>query len=182
MSRKREQQRENKKELARQLGVSGKVVPQNLLDNERVTEPQLKPSLVILEVKRGFFQKAQPGLLIWRLYVKDPTGARLVGACRARVVLDKGAVALDDVSGALDDEVRYRRPGAFVVAACLVEGASFDDAHFVVDVAAVSASVDVGACAVVEVKAVDRVKTTLTLPLATKDEKLKASLSLEVRL
>lgn len=187
MSRKREQQRENKKELARQLGVSGKVVPQNLLENERVTEPELRPSYVVVDVKRGFFQKAQPGLLSWRLYVKDPVGVRLVGHARANVRLDKGPVDLDVVVDEFDDEVRYRRPGAFVVAACVVEGGAFADDKFVVDAGAVNASIDAAgfvfaACAVVEVKAVDRVKTTLVLPLSTADQKLTSTLSLEVRL
>ena len=182
MSRKREQQREQKKELARQLGVHGSDVPQNLLQNERVTEPRIStPVFVVDELARGFFQKKLPASLRWALWVKDANGARLVGQAVHDVVLARGPVKLGEGSEVMQSEVRYRRPGSFFVGAVVVEGgsvASLDDVprFHVIDAGAYAASV------VVEVKAVDRVREVMTLPLVSADGRLRASLSLDVRL
>ena len=125
MSRKREQQRENRRTLARQLGVHGKDVPTKLLDNERVTEPALKVvSLVVDDVKRGFFEKPAPATLHTALFVVDAAGVRCCRRSAASTTLAKGTatlspLALDDD---LDEVVRYRRPGRFVVVTALVQG------------------------------------------------------------
>lgn len=182
MSRKREQERENKKELARQLGVSGKVVPQRLLDHERVTEPRVtSPQLVVSEVQRGLFQKRLPASLRWVVWVKDGAGARFVGDGVYDVVLAKGDVALPAGTVRLADEVRYRRPGSFFVGAVVGEGGFVvdvaDDPVFVVRAAGVYV-----ASHVVELKAVDRVRELVQLPLVSADRKLQASLTLDVRL
>jgi hypothetical protein len=129
MSRKREQQRENRRTLARQLGVHGKDVPTRLLDNERVTEPEVKlVSLVVHQAKRGFFEKAAPATLHVALFVIDAAGARCCRRATFSTTLHKGTatlvpVAVDDD---FDDVVRYRRPGRFVVLTALVEGGGHD--------------------------------------------------------
>lgn len=124
MSRKREEQRENKRELARQLGVSGKDVPTTLLENERVTEPRILPSVSLQSVKRGFLAKAGPATLHVALFVVDGSGPRLVRQLQRSATLSKPgeiALAATDVRDEGDDVVRYRRPGHFVVVALLTE-------------------------------------------------------------
>ena len=125
MSRKREQQRENRRTLARQLGVHGKDVPEKLLDNERVTEPELKvASLVVHEAKRGFFEATAPTTVHVALFVVDAAGVRCCRRAAFSTTLQKGTATLApvDFDGDFDDVVRYRRPGRFVVLAALVEG------------------------------------------------------------
>ncbi|HEY1098173.1 MAG TPA: hypothetical protein VGF99_04565, partial [Myxococcota bacterium] len=133
MSRKREQQRETRKEVARQLGVKGNDVPDQILDNERVTEPELSARLDIDVAKRGLFKA--PGVLDVHvaLFVVDNRGARL-----ARTVSLQGAsgrapcaAVLTTTSKKQDDVVRYRRPGHFVVVALVTESAApaADAAH-----------------------------------------------------
>lgn len=131
MSRKRESQREHHRELARQLGVSGKDVPAALLDHERVTEPTMAPVLSVDVVKRSFFSKSEPGALHLALFVVDQAGARCCRRASFACVLARGAVPLliDDAEGDEGDEhnekvVRYRRPGHFVLLAVLCEGGS----------------------------------------------------------
>lgn len=138
MSRKREQQRENKKELARQLGVAGRAVPQNLLDNERVTEPRLDLTAAIT---------AWPGGLLGRLGLGAPTSrplqahallwcvsahrARLVRSLRlAATVTGTGSVSLERRAASTHDHdvVRYKRPGFFVLLVALSEARSEADA------------------------------------------------------
>lgn len=219
MSRKREQQRENRRTLARQLGVHGKDVPVNLLDNERVTEPELKvASLVVHEAKRGFFEKTLPATLHAALFVVDAGGVRCCRRAAWSTTLHKGTatllpVALDDDC---DDVVRYRRPGRFVVLAALVEGGSdeargavgercaAEDVAVVVDGSTFALDDDViartttprpvdlafvagagflqAASALVAIDVVDRVRTTLALPLSTADGKRRTTLTLDVRL
>lgn len=128
MSRKREEQRDKKRELARQMGVAGKEVPSKLLENERVTEPRLKASLEVLRIKRGLFKRAQPATLVVGLYLKDPGGTRFLGLLRAPCTLEKGSVSLPKVDDGLVEQVRYRRPGSFILVAALVESAD-DDVH-----------------------------------------------------
>lgn len=198
MSRKREQQRESKRELARQLGVSGKEVPTNLIENERVTEPRLLFSTLTATVaKRGFFEKPKPLMLAAALFCVDVRGARVVRRVSGVVVVDKaGSYVVADVKGEGDDVVRYRRPGHFVVV--VVAGGSIEDDCVVVKggVGVGVGSVEVGrvkaaesvvvagafAAAVVSVDVVDRVKTTLSLPLVSADGRFVASLALDVRL
>jgi hypothetical protein len=219
MSRKREQQRENRRALARQLGVHGKDVPTKLLDNERVTEPELKVTgLQVHEVKRGFFEKAPPATLHVALFVVDGAGVRCCRRVAFETTLAKGAAtlaaqALDDD---FDDVVRYRRPGRFVFVAALVEGGTHearaalgahlvdDDVGLLVDgapagldddaVARLTRPRTVGlgifagagfareAAAVVSVDVVDRVRTTLPLPLDSADGRLRAAVAVDVRL
>lgn len=217
MSRKREQLRENKRELARQLGVSGKEVPSALIENERVTEPRLLLSTVSASVvKRGFLQKAQKTSLAVALYVVDRSGARLVRTvCGHATVAKVGSVVVEDVVSVVrdgDDVVRYRRPGHFVIVAVAAEGAGInldafdgdDDFAFTaagarVDVGSAEAGklttpVSVGvtgvvtgeavwqAAAVVAIAVVDRVKTTLQIPLRSDDGRFVGALAVDVRL
>ncbi len=124
MSRKREEQRENRREVARQLGVSGKDVPTSLLENERVTEPRVLPSLAVQTLKRGFLQKPGPMVLHVALYVVDGAGPRTVRQLVRGATLERpGEVSLvmTPAPDAGDDTVRYRRPGHFVVVALLTE-------------------------------------------------------------
>ena len=138
MSRKREEQRDNKRTLARQMGVSGREVPRELIDNERVTEPTLA-------VRATLEHRASGGLLarllhrstgpdrldvhlcLWCCSSKQ---VRLVRSIAAHgVVSDPGPITLQ----ARDDDhghavVRYRRPGFFVVTALVTIGRSQDGA------------------------------------------------------
>lgn len=212
MSRKREQLRENKRELARQLGVSGKEVPAALIENERVTEPRLLLStLTTTAVKRGFLQKAQQTSLATALYVVDRNGARLVRTVSGHATIAKAGVVV--VEGAVidgDDVVRYRRPGHFVVVAIAAEGVAVDGDAFDDDFTVVVDGADVGigdaavakltapqsisvkrgvagepvwrAAAVVAIAVVDRVKTTLQLPLRSDDGRYNGTLAVDVRL
>ena len=138
MSRKREAQRDSKRTLARQMGVSGREVPQELIDNERVTEPTIA-------VGATLEHRASTGLLarllhrpvvperidvhvcLWCCSSKQ---VRLVRSIAAHgVVSDPGPIILH----ARDDDhghavVRYRRPGFFVVTALVTIGRSQDGA------------------------------------------------------
>jgi hypothetical protein len=198
MSRKREQQRESKRELARQLGVSGKDVPTNLIENERVTEPRLQLSTLTATVaKRGFFEKPKPLSLAVALFCVDARGARVVRRVSGVVVVDQaGSYEVKDVKGEGDDVVRYRRPGHFVVV--VVAGGSIEDDCVVVHggVRVGVGSVEVGrgkaaesvvvagalAASLVSIDVVDRVKTTLALPLVSPDGRFAATLAIDVRL
>jgi hypothetical protein len=132
VSRKRAQQRENKKELARQLGVAGRAVPQNLLENERVTEPELDVSGAVT---------AWPGGILGRLGLGAPSSRELqlhallwcVSAHRARLVRSLRLAATVTGAGPIaftrqaasshdHDVVRYKRPGFFVLLVGLSEG------------------------------------------------------------
>ena len=182
VSRKREQQRENKKELARQLGTTGKDVPQNLLENERVTNPRLSsPSLVVVDIERGFFQKKLLATLRWCLWVKDPSGARFIGDAVCDVVLAKGDVAVVVTADNIADEVRYRRPGSFFVGAVVGEGDVPVEIGDEPVIRVLTPGVYV-ATNVMEIKAVDRVRELVRLPLVSADGRLRASLTLDVRL
>jgi hypothetical protein len=148
MSRKRDKQREDRKELARQIGVKGSEVPEQLLTNERVTEPGLKLSLVVDKAKRGWFKKPLFSGALWgssrgrgsdqsgpaarhslavhaALFVVDVAGPRLARLVSARGLIDKtpGPAALTIAEDRGPDVVRYRRPGHFVVVVLLTEGA-----------------------------------------------------------
>jgi hypothetical protein len=172
MSRKREQQRENRRTLARQLGVHGKDVPSKLLDNERATEPELKlTSLVVDEVKRGFFEKAVPAMAHVALFVVDASGVRCCRRASVSTTLSKGAAALSPIAldDDFDDVVRYRRPGRFIVLGALVEGGTADaraalGARWVDDDDAVVV-VD-GATVALDSDAVARVQTPRAVALA----------------
>ncbi|MDP2340055.1 MAG: hypothetical protein Q8O67_03790 [Deltaproteobacteria bacterium] len=130
MSRKRDKQRGNRKELARQIGVKGSEVPDALLANERVTQPDLKLSLVVQQAKRGWFKGAQPLAVHAVLFVVDAGGARLARLVSARGLIKKtGDVALTIAETRGDDVIRYRRPGHFVVVALLTEGPDDALAH-----------------------------------------------------
>jgi hypothetical protein len=139
VSRKREHQRETKKELARQLGVAAHDVPEQLLHNERVTEPEVTAACVVEQWPTpGFFARfgfGTPRLHTLRvhsaLWCVSNGGARLVRSARWRGVLTAaGAVTLvddgADVHG--NDVVRYRRPGFFVLASMLTVDRTDDDA------------------------------------------------------
>ncbi len=138
MSRKREQQRETKKELARQLGVSAHDVPEQLLHNERVTEPEVTAACVVEQWPTpGFFARfgfGTPRLHTLRVHSAlwcVSSGARLVRSARWRGVLTgAGNVSLVDDGANLHghDVVRYRRPGYFVLASMLTVDRTDDDA------------------------------------------------------
>jgi len=141
VSRKRAQKREDKKEMARQLGVAGREVPTNLLENERVTEPSVDVGAAI---------GAWPGGLLGRLGIGAPSSRELqvhallwcVSAHRARLVRSLRLTATATGGGPLrleprassshgHDVVRYKRPGSFVLLVALGEGRG--DAAAVVD-------------------------------------------------
>jgi hypothetical protein len=133
VSRKREQQRENKKELARQLGVAGRAVPPNLLENERVTEPTLGLGLVVdswsgggllarFGIGRPAARRLQLHALLWCVSAHR---ARLVRSILAHADVDgagTAAVVVDASSDHGHDVVRYKRPGFFVLLAAVSEG------------------------------------------------------------
>jgi hypothetical protein len=135
MSRKREQQRDNKRTLARQMGVSGREVPQELIDNERVTEPSIA-------VRTTLEHRATPGLLS-RLFNRSVESERLdVHVClwccsskQVRLVRSISGHAMLTEPGPVTlyavvaddhgfDVVRYRRPGFFVVTSLITVGRS----------------------------------------------------------
>jgi len=133
VSRKREQQRENKKELARQLGVAGRDVPTNLLENERVTEPSLGLALVVDRWPKGgllsLFGVGRPGrrslqvhALLWCVSAHRP---RLVRSLVGHADVDAAGtteVVIDERSDHGHAVVRYKRPGFFVLLAAVSEG------------------------------------------------------------
>ncbi len=132
MSRKRDQQRENKKELARQLGVAGRDVPTNLLDNERVTEPTLGLGLVVDTWPGGFLSRFGIGRPAARslqlhalLWCVSGHRARLVRSILGHADID-AAGAVEVIVDATSDHghpvVRYKRPGFFVLLAAVSEG------------------------------------------------------------
>ena len=128
MSRKREQQRESRKELARQMGVHVDEVDESLRAHARVTEPTFDARLHVQEAKRGWFKKAEPLALHVALHIVDGSGARLARAQSFRGMADTvpGDVVLTagDVRG--PDKLRYTRPGHFLVLALVTEGAALD--------------------------------------------------------
>lgn len=139
VSRKREQQRETKKELARQLGVAAHDVPEQLLHNERVTEPEVAAACVVEQWPTpGFFARfgfGTPRLHTLRahaaLWCVSSNGARLVRSGRWRGVLTTaGNVSLvdDGVDQHGHEVVRYRRPGFFVLVSMLTADRTDDDA------------------------------------------------------
>ncbi len=130
MSRKRDEQREKRRELARQVGVKGSDVPEALLANERVTEPSLKGSLSVQQARRGWFKRAGPLAVHAALFVVDGAGARLARLWSARGHIDRvpGDIPLTLAETRGDDVIRYRRPGHFVVVVLLTEGVSAADA------------------------------------------------------
>ena len=179
MSRKREEQRDKKRELARQMGVAGKEVPSKLLENERVTEPRLKASLEVLRIKRGLFKRAQPATLVVGLYLKDPGGTRFLGLLRAPCTLENGSVSLPKVDDGLVEQVRYRRPGRFVLVAALVESAD-DDVHQAVVAALTAAAttpcfVDGDSIVTVAAFAASTSSTGVVLKVAVGDGQLAAT-------
>jgi len=126
MSRKREAQRDSRRTLAQQLGVKGMDVPEQLLENERVTEPELKARLDIDVAKRGLFKA--PGVLDVHLvlFVVDKAGPRIARRLSLRGASGRApcAAVLQPTSTPSDHVVRYRRPGHFVVVALVSESAS----------------------------------------------------------
>jgi hypothetical protein len=129
MSRKREQQRESRKELARQMGVHVDEVDDTLRAHARVTEPTLDATLTVHEAKRGWFKKAEPLALHVVLHIVDGSGSRVARAESFRGVAERvpGDVVLTAGEVRGPDKLRYTRPGHFVVTALLTEGA-LDDA------------------------------------------------------
>jgi len=135
MSRKREQQRDNKRTLARQMGVSGREVPQELIDNERVTEPTIA-------VRATLEHRASTGLLSRLLHRPAPSErldvhvclwccgskqVRLVRSLSGHAMLtEPGPVTLYGVVASDHgfDVVSYRRPGFFVVTSLITVGRS----------------------------------------------------------
>ena len=126
MSRKREAQRDSRRTLAEQLGVKGTDVPERLLENERVTEPELRAHLDIDVAKRGLFKA--PGALDVHLvlFVVDKAGPRIARRLSLRGASGRApcAAVLSHTTTPLDHVVRYRRPGHFVLVALCTEGAS----------------------------------------------------------
>jgi hypothetical protein len=133
VSRRRQQQRDNKKELARQLGVAGRAVPQHLLDNERVTEPSMGLSLVVDRwptvgvLARLLSGRPAPRTLHLHalLWCVSSQRAVLVRSLRAHAHLASAgpvAVVIDAADDHGHESVRYRRPGSFVLLAVVCEG------------------------------------------------------------
>ena len=145
MSRKREKQRGDRRELARQLDVDADDVPDDLLAHGRVSEPELEPALTKLDVKRGLFKKAKDLHVDVALYVVDGSGTRLARHGRFHapphkdsdtgpIVLTLLALPAPPTSStssstsstsalpAAEGKVRYTRPGHFVVVAVVSEG------------------------------------------------------------
>lgn len=126
MSRKREAQRDSRRTLAQQLGVKGTDVPEQLLENERVTQPELKAWLDVDVAKRGLFKA--PGVLEVHLvlFVVDKVGVRVARQLSLRGAANKaaGAAALSATNTPSDHVVRYRRPGHFVLVAVATESVS----------------------------------------------------------
>ncbi len=133
VSRKREHQRENKKELARQLGVAGRAVPTNLLENERVTEPTLGLGLVVdtwpgggLLARFGIGRPAPRSLQLHALlWCVSAHRARLVRSILGHADVDgpgTAEVVVDATSDHGHPVVRYKRPGFFVLLAAVSEG------------------------------------------------------------
>lgn len=130
MSRKRAQRREDRRGLAQQLGVKAGDIPGKLLAHERTTTPRLHGSaLTLAVVPTRWFQRSAAAELVLCLYVVDAQGPRLCRALGWSVTVRSGLhLVLEGTAAAkrvLDDTVRYRRPGHFVLTAALVMG---DDA------------------------------------------------------
>ncbi len=131
MSRKREAQREDKKELARQMGVRGREVPQKLIEHERVTEPRVAITVVVEHWPTGLLHKL-PGLkpkpralhLDVGLWCVSRGEARLVRSVSGPVTAaGLGVVAVNAaVADQGHDVVRYKRPGSFVLLVSIGEG------------------------------------------------------------
>jgi hypothetical protein len=188
VSRKREKQRENRRELARQLDVEKGEVPGELLAHARVSEPEVAPSLVLREVKRGLLARAKPSELRIEVHVVDTTGARLAQTLVfAGAATKSGDVALTRVSVEGEQQIRYTRPGTFVILASFAEGSSapkierdvralakLDGAH--------ALDVDGELCAMgaVAIAAAHRVQTSVDVPV--KSAHVDALVTLKVRL
>ena len=128
MSRQRDRQREDKKELARQLGITSSDVDDDLRSHARVCEPSWKVELVVDDIRRGLLQRARPLALHLALFVIDHGGPRLALAQSfAGPPTKKGTVSLTPGSSVGPHKVRSHRPGSFVVVALLPEGAGDDE-------------------------------------------------------
>ncbi len=131
VSRKREKQRDDRRELARQLGgVVDADLADTLRSHARVTQPALDAALTLHAVKRGLLSRAQPLALQVSTFVVDASGARLAVARRwqAAATRSLGNIALVKTHDAGDDTLRYTRPAHFIIVVLLTEGADNDDA------------------------------------------------------
>lgn len=130
MSRKRDKTKEQKAELARQLGVKVSDLDKGsdeLRAQERVCSPTLKASLDVQRAGLGLLRRPGPLALHLALYLVDKSGARLV---RQQVLTGSakkvpGPASLGPVDTGFEDErVRYARPAHFLLLAMATEGAS----------------------------------------------------------
>ena len=124
MSRKREQQRESRRELARQLGVAPTLVPDALRAHARVTEPTLEVAFHVENAARGLFGRAGPLALHAVVYVVDGGGARVAQRVRCEGLARAAPcdVALTVVDAGGGERLRYTRPARFVVVVLATEG------------------------------------------------------------
>lgn len=180
MSRKREERRKKKAELARQLGVAASEVDahHHLQENERVTRPELR----LLELRspggvRGLLAGRRPDVVV-AVYVVEAGGARLVGTQRlaerkqqlARLSYTRpahflvAALATTDAPTAID---ALQAAGASVqIDGHAVDSPSFADAQWETARAASLGGVEgVTTCAAVSVRGVGRSAVTAELPL-----------------
>ena len=100
-------------------------MPDEIIDKERVTEPELSVRLEIDVAKRGMFKS--PGTIDVHLVllVVDNRGARVARRLSLRGNGRAGCAAvLSTTTPKQTEVVRYRRPGHFVVIALVTEGAS----------------------------------------------------------
>lgn len=130
MSRKRAQRREDRRGLAQQLGVKAEDIPGELLAHERTTTPRVTgAALSLARVPTRWFQRSATAELVLCLHVVDAQGPRLCRALGWSLAARSGlTLPLEGNAAArrvLDETVRYRRPGHFVLTAALVVG---DDA------------------------------------------------------
>ncbi|MFZ9888202.1 MAG: hypothetical protein ACO3JL_11940 [Myxococcota bacterium] len=124
MSRKRAQRREDRRGLAQQLGVKAAEVPGQLLAHERTTTPRVSGTALSVDtLPTRWFQRSAAAELVLCLFVVDSQGVRL---CRAQgwsqTAKRQLTLPLEGSASAkrvLEDTVRYRRPGHFVLAAGL---------------------------------------------------------------
>src|SRR4051794_39781284 len=116
MSRKRERSREDKKELARQVGGRAEDVPAELREHARVCTPTLRPTLAVQRQGLGLLRRKGPLSLHLALYLVDRAGVRLV---RRQTLTGPPAAEEGD-----EERVRYTRPAHFLLVALLTEGAT----------------------------------------------------------
>lgn len=135
MSRKREKTKEQKAELARQLGVKAReldAIGDTLRAQERVCSPTMKASLTVTKAGLGLLRRRGTLTLHLALYLVDKSGVRLV---RQQLLTGTAAKfpgpALLTFGAAAEHEerIRYSRPAHFLLVVILTEGGSEAEAR-----------------------------------------------------